>query len=152
MKKIAVLVLTVLAITRFAATPAARGGVPFHGSVQAVETDQFDFPNILVDGHGSGNATLLGRFTFTFAVAVNVVTASGPASIQFVAANGDTLQAEGSGQATDTGSGVTIVETYTITSGTGRFAEASGRVTVERQLNQATGVSTGSFDGSITLR
>jgi hypothetical protein len=86
------------------------------------------------------------------AIVVNVLTGSGPASIQFVAADGDSLSAEGFGQATDTGGSVTIVETYAITGGTGRFAAATGGITVERQLNPASGVSAGSFDGSIVMR
>jgi hypothetical protein len=44
---------------------------------------------------------------------------------------------------------VSIVEDYTITGGTGRFADASGTFTLESILNQATGLSSGTFSGSI---
>lgn len=70
-----------------------------------------------------------------------------------MAANGDSLFAESSGQATETGTPgvVTIVENHTITGGTGRFAGASGSYTVERVLNQAMGVTSGTSSGTIVL-
>ena len=43
---------------------------------------------------------------------------------------------------------VTITETHTITSGTGRFADASGTITIERVANILTGVSSGSLSGT----
>ena len=46
---------------------------------------------------------------------------------------------------------ITIVEMYTITGGTGRFAGATGNFTVERVLNQATGVSSGTIIGNIVI-
>ena len=80
-------------------------------------------------------------------------TLSGPASATFVGANGDSLYAEGWGQSAPTGTPnvITIVETYTITGGTGRFAGATGNFTVERVLNQATGVSSGTIIGNIVV-
>jgi hypothetical protein len=42
------------------------------------------------------------------------------------------------------------VETWTITGGTGRFTGAAGSFTVERSLDQTTGVTTGSFEGTIS--
>ena len=69
----------------------------------------------------------------------------------FTAANGDTLTATVVGQATPTAiPGVlSIVEIYTITGGTGRFADATGTFTLESTVNQATGVSSGTFSGTI---
>jgi hypothetical protein len=44
---------------------------------------------------------------------------------------------------------VSIVEVYTITGGTGRFADATGTFTLRSTLDQSTGVSSGTFSGAI---
>ena len=44
-----------------------------------------------------------------------------------------------------------IVENYTITSGTGRFANASGTFTVERVANQATAETSGTISGNLVI-
>lgn len=147
---IALVLVIVLAGMAYAA-PAAQTPVPFKGSLQAVESYEVNVPTLLVQGSGSGNATHLGRYSISYGVVVDLVTASGPASAHLVAANGDSLYAEGHGQATETGTpGVNqIVETYTITGGTGRFTGASGSFTVRRIVDLATGATSGSFDGYI---
>src|SRR5215207_2921373 len=131
---IVALLLAILVVgTTLAA--AARKQLPFKGSIQAVETHQPNLPTVLVTATGSGEATQLGRYTVSYQGAVNVQTGAGTGlSAEFVAANGDSLFAEGSGQAspTETPGTVNIVENYTITGGTGRFADASGTFTVER--------------------
>ena len=79
-----------------------------------------------VTANGSGYATQLGKFTVSYSVEVNLLTNVGMGGVaQFVVANGDSLFAAGSGQAAETGKpGVfKVVENYTITGGTGRFAE-----------------------------
>jgi hypothetical protein len=42
-----------------------------------------------------------------------------------------------------------IVEAATITGGTGRFDDATGSFTITRVVDQATGISSGSFSGAI---
>jgi len=44
------------------------------------------------------------------------------------------------------------VEQHTITGGTGRFAGTTGTFTLDRLVNTATGVTSGSFEGSIVLQ
>ena len=133
---------------------AADQPVPFKGSVQAFETYGLQFPTLFVNAIGTGTATQVGRFTVTYQVEVNLLTGGGPASIQLVAANGDTIFATGLGQGTPTQdpSVASIVETYTITGGTGRFTSATGSFTVQRLVSQVTGITSGSFDGSIVLQ
>jgi hypothetical protein len=131
----------------------ARGGeqLPFHGTLQAVETDVVVPPTLQVNGTATGTATHLGRFSATFTATVTLATASAVGSISFVAANGDRLDATFIGQATPTTEAgtVSIEEVATISGGTGRFAGATGSFTINRLLNQTTGVSSGSFDGII---
>ena len=130
----------------------ARGGeqLPFHGSLQAVENDVVAPPSLLVNGTGTGTGTHLGRFAATFTATVTLATGSATGSIRFIAANGDRLDATFIGQGTPTTEPnvVSIEEVATITGGTGRFAGATGEFTIQRVLNQISGVSSGSFDGT----
>jgi hypothetical protein len=136
-----------------AAETQARGGeqLPFHGSLEAVEIDVVDPPFLLVNGTGTGTGTHLGRFTATFTATVTLATGSATGSIRFIAANGDHLDATFIGQGTPTTEPgvVTIEEVATITGGTGRFAGSTGAFTIQRVLHQGTGVSSGTFDGTI---
>lgn len=140
-------------VTAGSAQTEARGGaqLPFHGSWDAVEVDVVAPPSLLVNGTATGTATHLGRFSATFAATVTLATGSAIGSLSFIAANGDRLDATFVGQATPTTEPgvVTIKEVATVTGGTGRFAGTTGAFTIQRVLNQATGVSSGSFDGSI---
>jgi hypothetical protein len=158
MKKISVptttvlLVTVVLVSTTLVAAASARKESPLKGSFEAVETHQPTLPTIFVSATGSGEATQLGRYAVSYEVTVNVQTGAGTGlSAHFVAANGDSLFAEGSGQATptETPGVLKIVETYTITGGTGRFAGASGTFTVERTISQATKETSGTMNGTI---
>jgi hypothetical protein len=131
---------------------AAQKLVPFHGSVQGVEVDVVQFPTISVDGSGTGLASHLGLFTVTWDLTVSLPGGSATGTFHFTAANGDSISTEIVGQAhpTETPGVVRIVEINTITGGTGRFAGATGSFILERLLDQATGVTSGSFNGSIT--
>ena len=80
-------------------------------------------------------------------------TLSATTTATFVAADGSTLSTKGTGQGalTETPGIVSIVETLTITGGTGRFEGASGNITIERLVNRATLASSGTIDGLIVL-
>lgn len=151
---IVLLLLIVVASVTFA-SPGQKQ-LPFKGSLHAVENNQVDWPTIYVHGSGSGNATILGKFSVTYEGVVhndeNGVGTASP-SAHFVAANGDSLFAEGSGLGvpTETPGVNRIVEEYTITGGTGRFAGATGSFTVERLITLATGVTDGTIEGKIVL-
>ena len=131
---------------------AAEIAIPFKGSIEAIERNvDFQFPIGFQEGSGSGNATHLGRFEMTFEFAVNVLSFYGVGSYHFTAANGDSIftRVEGTGTVPDPFSH--IVETHTITGGTGRFTGATGSFTLDRILNSNTGVSSGSVDGTIVI-
>jgi hypothetical protein len=132
------------------AVSAVAAQTPFKGAVKAVETSQVVFPTAFLDGTGTGTATYLGRYTERVILKINIPTMSSTGTATFTAANGDTLSASVVGQATRTGPTVlSIVEVYTITGGTGRFADATGTFTLASTLEQTTGVSTGTFSGAI---
>jgi hypothetical protein len=99
----------------------------------------------------TGNASQLGQFTLEVPHVVNQATRMGAGTYVFTAANGDTVIAEFTGQATLVSPGVlTTHETGTITGGTGRFAGATGSFTADRTFYAADGVTTGSFEGTIS--
>jgi hypothetical protein len=132
------------------AVSAVAAETPFKGTVNAVETGQIVFPIRFLDREGTGTATYLGRYTEHVVMQVNVLTMTSTGTATFTAANGDNLTASVAGQATRTGpTMLSIVEIYTITGGTGRFAGATGNFTLESTVDQVTGVSSGTFSGAI---
>ena len=155
MKSIAKAVLcyqmtSLLLTMTFVRTAAAEKQVPFKGSVQAVESYDIQFPTMLVDTIGSGNATQLGEFIVTWEFTVDLVTGAGIGSAHFIAANGDSLftVSLGQGDPTETPGVNRVVEMHTIKGGTGRFAGATGSFTLER-LAALDGITSGSFQGTI---
>jgi hypothetical protein len=110
-------------------------------------------------GHGAGKASHLGRFTDSFMGVPNPINPSaGITYYHFVAANGDSFFSSGPGVGTDVGPNMGhVVETHTITGGTGRFAGASGNLTIERLVTWiwndtgGVGTSSGTFTGDIVL-
>jgi hypothetical protein len=135
--------LASMAVSEAAATP-------FKGTVDAVETSHIVFPINSATRDGGGTTTYLGNYTEHITVQVNVLTGHGIGAATFTAANGDTLTAIVDGQATPASPGVlSIIEAYTITGGTGRFADATGTFMLESILTPATGVSSGTFSGAI---
>jgi hypothetical protein len=133
-----------------AAGPAAAAAVPFRGSLEGTQSvTPLAFPLLAVDGSGAGTATMLGRFTVRFPHTVTLTTRIGVGTYTFTAADGDTLTADFSGQAAEDPPLVSIEEHATITGGTGRFDGATGSFVVRRQFNQATGATSGTFEGSV---
>jgi hypothetical protein len=125
--------------------------VPFKGTFRGVETTTVNFPIATIQGEWTGVATHLGRFTVENPHVVNLLTADGTGTFEFAAANGDIVTADDVGHATFPSPGVLlIVEHGTITGGTGRFAGATGSFDVTRVQDGATGVTSGSFSGSIS--
>ena len=145
----AVVVATAVSLASIAVS-AVAAETPFKGTFNGAETGTIVFPIRSITREGTGNATYLGKYTEHVVMQINIPTLSSMGAATFTAANGDTLSASVVGQATRTGpTALSIVEDYTITGGTGRFADATGTFTLKSTLDQTTGVSTGMFSGAI---
>jgi hypothetical protein len=140
-----------VAVSLASVAVAVAAETPFKGTVSAVETGVTIFPIRSITREGEGTATYLGKYTEQVTAQINVVTRHLTGAATFTAANGDTLTAtvEGQSTLTTTPGVLSIVEFYTITGGTGRFAGATGTFTLESTVTQATGVSSGTFSGTI---
>lgn len=132
---------------------AADGQLPFHGTLDGTDTDTVAFPFLSVHLTATGNATHLGDYTAVVDFRVDLRTPTSPAvgTFTLTAANGDTVFGDLLGRASIANGIATVAETATITGGTGRFTNVSGGFTTARTVVQATGVSSGSFDGTIDL-
>ena len=128
---------------------------PFRGTLEGKTTSFTPLgpTTALFGSEGTGTATHLGRYTVAIALTLDLATLTGIEQSTLTAANGDILYTTATARGTPTGDGVTVnvVETATITGGTGRFAGATGDYILKCLVNQATGVSTGTFEGTITL-
>jgi hypothetical protein len=143
---------TSLTSPTLAVSTAAQHQVPFKGTMQGVDTDSHPTPSsIVVTTDGSGQATHLGRFSFTQRVTVSFTTSTSLGTSHWVAANGDSIETTiaGSGQPTGTPGEIRINETHTITGGTGRFSAAHGSFKVDRIASAITFTTSGSFEGTI---
>jgi hypothetical protein len=145
-----VVAATAVSLTGIAVS-AVAAETPFKGRANAVETGTIAFPTRFLDRQGTGNATQLGKYTSHLTAQINLMTGHATGAATFTAANGDTLTTtvDGQGTPTTTPGVLSVVEVYTITGGTGRFADATGTFTLENIVTQATGVSTGTFSGVI---
>ena len=151
-KTILYLQMTALCLTAaLAGRAAAEEQSPIKGSIQGVEIADVQFPRLFVDGSGSGMATHLGRFTVTYELEVDLIAHETFGSSLFTAANGDSLATDitGLGTPTENPDVVSVVEVHTITGGTGRFADATGNFIRTYFLDLVTGVTSGSFNGTI---
>jgi hypothetical protein len=133
----------------------AKGGsaLPFTGTLQS--TERVESEGAAGDDRhldGTGNATHLGRFILSVDFTVTRATGNATGTATWTAANGDNIFASvvGHGDLVVFPT-VTIAETHTITSGTGRFAHASGTIGISRSGNIVTGVTSGSLSGEINL-
>jgi hypothetical protein len=150
MKRLFLALVATTALLASVAVSATAAETPFKGKVDAVETGTVVGPTRFLVRDGGGTATHLGKYTEHITMQINLPTRHSMGAATFTAANGDTLTATVEGQATPASPGVlSIVEVYSITGGTGRFADATGSFTLHSTANQATGVSSGTFSGAI---
>ena len=127
--------------------------MPFNGTLEGVVTHTpIDAVHDQVDVDATGHATQLGQFMLDIPHIVDHTNGTAIGTYKFTAANGDTVFAVFTGQATPTATpGVLyIVETAIITGGTGRFAGATGSFICERLFDRIAGTTVGSFEGTIS--
>ena len=149
------LAIMAMILTAALAVPAAaQKQVPFKGTIQALEAETGFVPPVTVlhAGSGTGIGSHLGQFTLTYDLTINVANGTGTGFGHWIAANGDTIDVTIAGTAEPTGTPgiLRVTEIYTITRGTGRFDGAQGSFVMERLVTVATGVTSGSFHGTIT--
>jgi hypothetical protein len=153
---LSVLILSVLAhLVSFETAAAQSPPVPFNGVIEGTYTvtpiPPFppQFVEVLVTA--TGLATHIGAMTAVSPHIVEVSTMTAVGTWTFTAANGDTLLADLIGEAEMVAPGfLLVVETGTITGGTGRFAGASGEFIMERLLDQVNLTTIGHFEGTIS--
>jgi hypothetical protein len=154
-KSVSLLMAALILTAELAVPAAAQKPVPFKGTIQAHETDtpQGGPPptTASASGSGSGIGILLGEFSLTYELTINLANGTATGSAHWIAANGDSIDTTvaGSSEPTGTPGVLSITEIETISGGTGRFAGAQGSFTVERLVNVATGLTSGSFHGTI---
>jgi hypothetical protein len=143
---------TATLVLAMAMPAAASDTVTFKGRLAGTVTvTPLDPPIASVLIEATGTATQLGSFTLEIPHLVNQAIRVGEGTYLFTAANGDTLTADFTGQATLVAPGVlTTHETAVITGGTGRFAGAWGSFIADRTFYVATGETVGSFAGTIS--
>jgi len=109
-------------------------------------------PFFAVSLHASGQASHLGRYTLDVPHRVDTRDGTARGTFVFTAANGDTVSGDftGASAPTATANVFAITETSTITGGTGRFAGANGSFVTHRTVDLVTGLTSGSFSGSIS--
>jgi hypothetical protein len=149
------LALAAFAVLGQAGPVAAGEKVHFKGHLEGdVTITPLAPPFVSVLIEATGKATHLGKFTVEIPHVVNRANSTAIGSYHFTFANGATLTADFTGQATPSATpGVLYIEeTATITGGTGRFAHAKGSFTVERLFDTVAGTTAGSIKGTIRLQ
>jgi hypothetical protein len=139
----------------FAGPAAAQKQVPLKGTLQGheIDTPQGGPPptTLSVNGNTTGIGSHVGEFSYAYTLTVNLANGTATGSGHLVAANGDSIFTTIAGSSIVTAPGISeITEVNTITGGTGRFLGAQGVFIVDRLINLATGLTSGSFHGTIT--
>jgi hypothetical protein len=137
------LLTCVAAVFISATTPAvASDMVPFNGTVSGtvISITPVDECHVLANAVNGGIALQLGHFTGTAQFLLNVCDLSYVGTYTFTAANNDSISGPFFGQLTPTGTPGIFdnTETAFITSGTGRFAEATGTFYLGGQIDFTT--------------
>ena len=143
-----------LAAALIAKPALAAGSVPFHAAYDLQFSAQINPPLASVSAAGTGLATQLGRMTATsISEVVDLSTGEGLARYRYTGANGDAFEVEIDFTLTPTPTGFTSSGTWHVTSGTGRFAGASGGGALAGRIDftgATVGVARITLDGVLT--
>ena len=148
--RLALVVLTLCCL----AAPAAANQVPFTATGTAAITGVTHLPGGLIqlDTSVSGTATHLGNVTGPLTRIQDHQGNFGSTAV-FVGANGtDSVFLTIYGRFESTGGKcvLTSTGTYTVTGGTGAFANATGSGTITTEIDQCAGTATGTYTGTIS--
>ena len=146
--------MAALILVAIAIPAAAQQQVPLKGTFQGKDNTA-THGTIITTGTGVG--THVGQLSLTDVLTLTS-TCCGTGTAHWIAANGDSIDSTFVASAdfsTHSLGYITVMETHTIASGTGRFTGAQGSFTLERThivepSADGTHVTFGSFHGTIT--
>jgi hypothetical protein len=156
---IAAMVLTAaLAFTGTLSLTAAPQQLFLKGTLEGQDTTPCEGQAVLLCSTATGHGTHLGRFTFTQTVTLDFQNFTDSGVGHWTAANGDRIDTAVAGGlvSSDDPDFHRIVETHTITGGTGRFTGAQGSIKFDRlhkitASDDGTHMIFGSLQGTITF-
>jgi hypothetical protein len=148
------LMIVILTLFGLTASAAAAQQVPFTATGTAVATSTTKLPGGLTqtDGTLTGTATHLGNFTGTV-TRIQSKKGNFTTTAVFVGANGtDSVFLAISGQFESSSGACVLISTgtYSVTGGTGAFANATGGGTITTEFDQCAGTATGTYTGTIS--
>lgn len=156
--KISLSIATIFLTGAFTAPAAEQKQLVVMGELhgQEIDTLQGGPPptTISVDGSVMGQATQIGRFTLAYQVVVSLPAGNSAGQAILTAPNGDMIFTTIVGQGIsvpNTATLNTVMEVNAITRGTGRFEGVAGYLIVYRLIDLATGLTSGSVIGTLTL-
>ncbi len=130
---LAAFILCAIATVSAQSQQLASAEVPFKGAWATEFQSNVVGPIAYITVTGQGRASHLGKSTAsTPNQQVNLVTGEGTATYTLTGANGDTVVIEMEALTTNVPGGVTFAGSYTVTGGTGRFAQATGSGALSR--------------------
>jgi hypothetical protein len=155
------IVLSAVAVALATSAACAGEPLPFKGTMEGVHVSRtpIDPPVVFDVFELVGEGTHLGKFDLVIEAVVDFGTLPPTATgtFTFTAANGDQVVADFTGSSQLVVPGLVLITEHGIidpNQSTGRFAGATGTFTLERLADAATGVTgvtTGAFDGTISL-